>query len=81
MSISEEPISKLICIKKCRGCEINKIYNGKYFSITSSYGDISEKWAVEDSEYKGYKMYVYHSIENFMLLSKWREQQINNILE
>lgn len=82
----ESKIMKLVCIKEEEGFLSNEIYDGKFISMTMNKGltnEISnESWCLEKLEsFQGYKMYVYLPLDNFIPLSEWRQQQINDILD
>ena len=73
---------KLLCIST-HGDEqltLNGIYDGdiSYFTIDTSNHKFQDGWNVnnEDGSFKGW-----YSIPHFMLLSEWREQQIEIILK
>ena len=79
-------IMKLVCIKEeHEGFRLNEIYDGKYISIKMNTGlsnEISsENWCLEEpASFQGYKMYVYLPLDNFIPLSEYRQQQIDEIL-
>ena len=82
----ESKIMKLVCIKEDDGFLLNEIYDGKFISMTMNKcltNEISnESWCLEEpASFQGYKMYVYLNLDNFIPLSEYRQQQINDILD